>query len=334
MSSIASPGWLSWMNDLVPIPMRGAFWGRRNTVIGIAQFAAIAAGGRGPQGSPSLRARRSSSSGSSSAWPRSRASGCVVFLGIQHDPPAAKAADLRNQDFPAFLRSLPKGGFGNFVLFSVLMTFSVNVMGPLLSIYLLKSRGLDYFSYTAVTMVSMVLSYVAMSYWGPLTDRFGNRRILLVTATALPLLSLGWIFAKSVPAMLVLQVFSGFVWAGVNLATTNFIFDSEDKSRIASTMANFNALNNGLAFAGSITGGLVATAAGRPLHPLPGAGKHRDRLCPLRPPPHRGPHRLRQELPRGTGGRGFPAPRPFLHQHALLPRGRPRGHGKAGGAFP
>ena len=276
VSSIASPGWLSWMNDLVPMSMRGAFWGKRNTVLGVVQFAAIAAAG--------LALRLAEPRGSTllafgilfGLAALSRAS-CVVFLGIQHDPalgPGAGAADTaaegpareKGHGFASFLRSLPRGGFGRFVIFSVLMNFSINIMGPVLPIFLLKSMGLDYFSYTAVTMVSMVLSYVAMSYWGPLTDRFGNRRILLVTAGALPILALGWVFAKNVPAMLALQAFSGFVLAGFNLSTTNYVFDSEKKDRIASTMANFNALNNGMAFAGSITGGLVATAvAGLPL---------------------------------------------------------------------
>jgi MFS family permease len=286
VSSIASPGWLSWMNDLVPIPMRGSFWGKRNTVLGVAQFAAIAAAG--------LALRFAEPRGGTlltfgilfGLAALSRAS-CVIFLGIQHDPAqdlapgktgdgakpeaaraeagAAGAAAMQpapegSRGFLSFLRSLPQGGFGRFVIFSVLMNFSINVMGPVLPVFLLKSMGLDYFSYTAVTMVSMVLSYVAMSYWGPLTDRFGNRRILLVTAGALPLLALGWVFAKNVPVMIALQAFSGFVLAGFNLSTTNYIFDSERKDRIASTMANFNALNNGMAFAGSITGGLVATA--------------------------------------------------------------------------
>lgn len=280
VSSIASPGWLAWMNDLVPMSMRGAFWGKRNTVIGVVQFAAIAVAGLAlrfaePRGGTLL------AFGILFGLAALSRATCVGFLGIQHDPAldvasggapggsvrdAADGADGEparggGLGFLAFLRSLPRGGFGRFVIFSVLMNFSINVMGPVLPVFLLKSMGLDYFSYTAVTMVSMVLSYVAMSYWGPLTDRFGNRRILLVTAGALPLLALGWIFAKNVPAMLAIQAFSGFVLAGFNLSTTNYIFDSEERGRIASTMANFNALNNGMAFAGSITGGLVATAA-------------------------------------------------------------------------
>jgi MFS family permease len=81
-----------------------------------------------------------------------------------------------------------------------------------------------------------------------------------VTAGALPILAFGWAFVKTLPEMLCLQLLAGFVLAGVNLTTTNYIFDSVEGPRIASTMANFNALNNGCAFAGSVSGGLLATA--------------------------------------------------------------------------
>jgi len=258
-TSLAGPGWLSWMNDLVPPRIRGAFWGERNRVAGLAQFGAIAVGG--------LILRLAEPAGRTleafgllfglAALARGL---CVVVLGRQHEPPLAPPEPGEEVGPRAFLRAVRGTGFGRFVAFAVLLTFSTNVMGPVFSVYLLKSLGLDYFSYTAVTMIAMVLSFLAMAYWGPLADRFGNRRILLVTAGALPLVALGWAFARTIPAMLVLQAFSGFVWAGVNLATTNYVFDSVPSRKVAGTMAGFNALSNVAAFSGSLAGGLLATA--------------------------------------------------------------------------
>jgi MFS family permease len=42
-TNIGSPGWSSWMNDLVPEKRRGAFWSWRNSILGLVQFAAIIA---------------------------------------------------------------------------------------------------------------------------------------------------------------------------------------------------------------------------------------------------------------------------------------------------
>ena len=258
-TSLSGPGWLSWMNELVPIELRGAYWGKRNMIAGLVQFGAIAVAGL------ALRAAEPTGKilvafGVLYTLAALARGGGVIALGFQYEPPMEREPEGERQGFIAFLRALPRDDFGRFVFFSVFMTFSVNIMGPVFSIYLLKSMGLDYFAYTAVTMASMVLSYTAMSYWGPLTDRFGNRRILFVTSGALPLIALAWVFVKNLPAMIGLQLFSGFVWAGVNLSTTNYIFDSVDKRKIAPTMASFNALNNICAFAGSVTGGALATA--------------------------------------------------------------------------
>ena len=258
-TSIASPGWQSWMNDLVPPEIRGAFWGKRNMIAGLVQFVAIALAGIALRWAEPA-GRTLVAFGVLFTLAALSRGGCIVALGIQYEPPMEVTKGGATEGFLRFFQDLPHGNLGRFVLFSVLMTFSVNLMGPVFSVYLLKSLGLDYFSYTAVTMVSMVLSFLAMNYWGPLSDRFGNRRILLVTSAALPLVAFGWIFAKDIPAMLALQVLSGFVWAGVNLSTTNYIYDSVEKTRITSSMAGFNAINNVCAFFGSVSGGLLATA--------------------------------------------------------------------------
>lgn len=259
VANLSSPGWLSWMNDLVPMDIRGRFWGKRNLILGLVQFFAIALAGivlraAQPRGQTLL------AFGVLFGLASLCRGGGVLALGFQHEPTMEREAPGTRQGFLAFLAGLPGNNLGRFVLFSVLTTFSVNIMGPVLPIYLLKSLGLDYFSYTAVTMVSMVLSFLAMGYWGPRTDRYGNRRILRVSSAMLFVFPLGWIISRSIPAMLAFQVLAGFVWAGVNLSTTNYLFDSVERPRMASTMANYNALNNICAFAGSLTGGILATA--------------------------------------------------------------------------
>lgn len=255
-NNIGAPGWQAWMNDIVPPAMRGSYWGKRTMIIGLVELVAIGIAG--------FALYEAAPSGKTlvafgvlfTLAAISRSFG-IVALSHQYEPPMKSVE--KPEAFHLFVASLHTNKLGGFVLFSVFMSFAVNIMSPLVSVYLLRSLNAGYFEYTAVTMAYMVLSNLLMDYWGPLADRYGNRRVLLVTSAALPLLSFGWIFAKSFPAMLAVQVFSGFVWAGVNLCTTNYIYDSVPGSKIASTAANFNALNNACAFAGSIAGGLLAT---------------------------------------------------------------------------
>ena len=57
--------------------------------------------------------------------------------------------------------------------------------------------------------------------------------------------------------LIILQLFSGFVWSGFNLATFNFIFDAVRRENVSKIMSYFNTLNTFCAFLGTITGGFL-----------------------------------------------------------------------------
>jgi len=224
-NNFAAPGWVSWMNDLVPPHLRGRFLGFRNKAIGLPQFFTISLA----RVQLFLAARKGV---------QLFAFGILFTLGAlargvclrpfskQYEPPMAEVPPQEEFRFHIFLSKLAGTNFGRFGLFIFFMTFSVNLMGPLSSVHLLESLNFDYLRYMGVMMISLVFSFVAMNYWGPLTDRYGNYRILTATAIALPLLPMGWVFFKSVSLLMVVQMFSGFVWAGFNLSMTNYIYDA------------------------------------------------------------------------------------------------------------
>ena len=254
--NFAAPGWVSWMNDLVPPQIRGRFWGFRNRAIGITQFAAItlagvllffAAKGKWEISAFGILFTLAAVARGFSLRPLSK----------QYEPPMTVPEKSEEFRFLVFLTKLRTTNFGRFALFSFFMTFSVNIMGPLVSVHLLKSLQFNYLQYMAVIMAAIVFSFVAMNYWGPLTDRYGNYRILTATAIALPILPIGFVVLKSAPWLVLVQIFSGFVWAGFNLSTANFIYDAVRKKNISKIFAYFNTVNNVAAFAGSLTGGFL-----------------------------------------------------------------------------
>ncbi|HBE04442.1 MAG TPA: hypothetical protein DC049_18480, partial [Spirochaetia bacterium] len=65
----------------------------------------------------------------------------------------------------------------------------------------------------------------------------------------------GWVIFRSTLMLAFIQLYGGFVWAGFNLATANFIFDAVQKKNIPKISAYFNSFNNLFAFIGSISGG-------------------------------------------------------------------------------
>lgn len=257
IANLASPGWLSWMNDLVPANFRGRYWSARNSVAGLVQFAAIAVAGFVLYQSKRLD------------W-EIPAYGVLFTLAFgfrligsfliraQHEPPMQRTEEGRQMTFFKFLGELRTSNFGRFVLFSIFLNFTVVMIYPIIQVYLLKELKLDYLQYSIVMMTFTIASFVFMTYWGPLSDRFGNRRILLVSSLLLPFAALAWVFLADWRVLVGLQLISGFLVSGINLTTMNFIFDSVKPERMAKTVAYFTVLNTGFAFLGSVAGGTLA----------------------------------------------------------------------------
>jgi len=257
IANLGGPSWTSWMNDLVPADQRGSYWSFRNSLSGLTQLIPIAAAGL-------FLERAKPDHGEFGVFTVLfilaflARFGCVFCLAHQMEPPMKRTAEGRSMTFGAFLKELAPTNFGRFVLFSVLFNFTIQMIYPIIQVYLLQELNLDYAQYTWVTMTFTIASFVFMLYWGPLSDRFGNRRVLLVAALLLPFVALAWIFVKDWWWLIVLQLVSGFLVSGVNLTTSNYIFDSVKPERMAKTVAYFTALNTSFGFLGSISGGALA----------------------------------------------------------------------------
>jgi MFS family permease len=255
-ANFGGPGWVSWMNDLVPKNLRGEYWGLRNRIIGIAQFVFISLAGivlHVAEGAD----KEIFAYGVLFTLAFAARFANFIPLGRQYEPPMSVPAFTSEFKFTIFLTKLLTTNFGRFALFIILMTFSINLIGPIIPVYIIKSLGFNYIQFTIVTMTAIVASFVFMTYWGRLSDMYGNYRILFITAIALPVLPVGWLLLRNFYGLIVLQVFSGFVFAGFNLATTNFIFDAVRRENISKIMAYFNTLNTFCAFLGALTGGLL-----------------------------------------------------------------------------
>jgi MFS family permease len=258
-TNLAGPGWISWMNDLVPEKLRGQFWGMRNRTIGLAQFISILIAGVFLFFSEKCD-REFLAFGILFAIGFSSRFSSIFVLKKQYEPKPHIKIEKSDFSFLKFLPRLFTTNFGRFVLFIILITFSINLMAPLIPAYLLKGLNFNYLEFTIIIMTSTIFSFIFMTYWGPFSDKYGNYRVLYITAIALPLLPLMWIFLKNFYLLLLLQVFSGFVWAGFNLSLLNYIFDAVKRENVSKISGYYNFLNTTCAFLGSFTGGLIATS--------------------------------------------------------------------------
>lgn len=260
-ANFGAPAWLSWMNDLVPAGFRGEYWGVRNRAMGFFQFLATCSAGL------ILYFFRHAL--------RMELAGFAVLFGLAALFRSLSAVPLSRMAEPAmtvppdekkltvikFLKDPGHANFRKFVLFSCLMTFSVFFLPTMLSIHILKTLHYNYLFYAVIIMTSSVSSFLSMAYWGPLIDRFGNYALMRLCSVCIVLPALLWAFTRSLIFIIPLQVFAGFVWAGFNLTTFNFIFDSVKKEDVAPATAITSSLNSLMAFLGTFSAGVISRYA-------------------------------------------------------------------------
>ncbi len=256
-SNLSNPSWLSWMNDLVPADRRGYFWGIRNRTGGVAQFIATSLAGlflfmakqRGLEvaayGVLLLLASLSRSSD-------------TFVLRRMYEPPMTRTTEARTMSLLLFLRDLRNTDLGGFMLYMVPMSFLTMMMAPLIQVHLLSDLGLNYVAFTAVTMTGTIATFLLMTYWGTLIDRFGNRRIIMVTSAFFPLIAAGWVVIRAWPILVLLQFLNGFLFAGFSLAGSTYIYDAVGRDRITKSLAYYQTLLMTAAFLGSLSGGAIA----------------------------------------------------------------------------
>ena len=250
-----APAWNSWMGELVPENSRGSYFGRRSRIIGIATFLSFMAGGiilenfsgdRSIIGfiiifSIALIARFFS----------------VFHLSRMHEP-IYKPYPEGKLSLKEFLRRLPYSHFGKFTTYLFILNFAIYIANPFFVVYMYRTLDFTYLQFMIVTAANIIPTFVAMKYWGKYGDRFGNKKILVITGWLIPFNPLLWLLPFGFWYIFLIQIWTGFVWAGFQISSSNFIFDVIEKEKRSKIISYFNFLMGLAIFCGSMIGGFLS----------------------------------------------------------------------------
>ncbi len=249
------PVWNSLIGDLVDEDMRGKFFGMRNMITGATAFLSLFVAGF----ILSLFREEDILYGFVSIFFVAFIARLVswYYLNRTEDPPMK--SDKENEfSFVQYLKRLRRTNYGIFALYFSLVNLSVYIASPYFAVYMLRDLHMPYMEYTIVTASAALTSFLAMARWGDLGDRFGNRRILNFSGMFIAIVPILWLISSNTLYLVFAQIVSGFVWAGFNLSSMNFIYDNvkpENRTRI---FAYHNVLAKTSIFAGSLLGGALA----------------------------------------------------------------------------
>jgi len=254
--NFGAPIWSSLIGDLVPAHRRGRYFGRRNKLIGLSTFIAVIAAGQTLEVSKDL------------------AVAGVGFLAIfivaglarllsahwlcAYDDPEHIVRREEMFSFYQFIRRLPHSNFARFVLFFATINFAVAFAGPYFALYMLRDLKLSYMEFTVLSAAVTVTQFFTMQHWGRINDRFGSKKILNICGIAVALGPVLWLFSSELWWIFLIQIYAGFVWAGFNLASTNFMFDAVTPPKRARCAAYQSLVNAAFVLLGSFLGGWTA----------------------------------------------------------------------------
>ncbi|MBI4147721.1 MFS transporter [Candidatus Woesearchaeota archaeon] len=261
---LGDPAWTAFVADIVPKRRWGAVLARRNVYIGIGGLLASLIGGFYLDLFP-----KESALGFSSLFVVGTVWSFLTFYCVMQIRPPPE--DYHHHGFrDAF--PLPKVLWKFSAIYTVYY-FTVMIASPFFAVYLLKDLGLGYSWFVIAGGIATVARILAQPHFGRLADRVGDRQIALVCMFGTALVPLSYLFISPATWLLIVpaQIFSGIVWAGVDLAVFNLLLGYTDRRHRAAQSAVFTMLLSVSSIVGPLVGGwlsdtvIVAGLSGIPL---------------------------------------------------------------------
>jgi MFS family permease len=259
-ANFVQPQWRGWMGSIVPPRRRGAYFAGRTQLTMLTSLAVFAGGGTllglfervdAALYGFALLFTVAGLGRAVSAW----------HLRHMHDPDALHEG--QSIDFAStgtrIREAFRHRTFRQYSLFVAGMQSAVAISGPFFSVYMLRDLEFSYWQFSASTGTSLLTQFFTLRLWGRLSDRWGNRLVMVSSSVLLPLVPALWLLSTDFYYLLCVQVVSGIAWGGFTLSTANYLYDLRppraDFSSYAAVQSALGALG---VFVGALTGGYLA----------------------------------------------------------------------------
>lgn len=262
MANLANPGWTALVADLVPETMRGRFFASRNTAMGLAALVVAPLAG---QIILTTNARLDSLfAGYQGIFVLAFLFGMVSTIAFQQiqEPGSTESAfrPHRRGDLRRALRRSP--GFLGLVISALVWNMALQVAAPFFNVYLVSEFQATPLTIGILAGIATLTALIGQRVFGQLLDRKGAIWVQTVTGLIIPLAPLAWAFITAPWQVGIINVFSGFLWAGYNLSSFNLLLELTPDAQRPRAVALFQTAVFGSAVIGPILGGFLADAVG------------------------------------------------------------------------
>ncbi len=260
--SLGNPPWASMAADLIPAESRGKYFASRNAAMGMVALVTSPVAGW---------IIRTVNTGASRDLLGYQASLLLAFLlGMLStysfsripEPLARVPGKLRRRTRNAMdlLRRNP--AFTWLAASSFVWGFSLNVASPFFNVYLITGLRGTPANVGIANGVSALTGLAGQALFGSLSDRRGNRAVLVLTGVLIPILPLLWVFARAPYHVSLINTASGVLWAGYNLASFNMLLELSPLEDREAAVGLYQSAVSASAVLGPLVGGLLIATAG------------------------------------------------------------------------
>jgi MFS family permease len=252
LSGMSGTAWSSWICDLVPEKLRGKFFGYRNALTGISGFAALLLAGWAIS---SIDGK----SGFSTVFTVALLFGIISFFYLSRTPEPKFKVKIDKIMLREALRELSKDRrFRHFTIYMAAFSFATYIAAPFFAVSMLHDYNIGYDAYAIVMAVSMIATIMAQPYWGKMTDKYGDRTVLAICGILASIVPGAWLLVREPLSMTAVLAFSGFAWAGFELAAFNYLLGVSAPAKRHAYIANYSFVTGLATFIGPLIGGALA----------------------------------------------------------------------------
>ena len=261
-ASLAGVGWMSWMSDLVPEKIRGAYFGRRNMITTFFGMLFIVSGGRFIS-IWEARFGEESPYGFIILFAIGLSAGLASILFLRKIPagrPAVKTGEKNDFSLSKFLSPFKNSNFRKIMFFAAFWLFAVNFAAPFYGVFMINNLNLEFSLITVFGTAATIATIIMMNIWGPINDKLGSRPVIIVSTLMLSLIPILWIISTPdnyyIPVMAA-HIASGAFMAGAGLSQFNILLKLSPKEGKSVFLALFAATTGFAGAVAPVAGGAV-----------------------------------------------------------------------------
>jgi MFS family permease len=219
--NLAYPAWMAIIADIIPLSGRGRYFGTRNFAMGAIGMTVTLLVGE-------MITRTSKPIGYQIALGLSFMIGMLstysfAHLRVSKEPPQPIQAGAA-LSLPGLWRDLWKHpAFLTLAGVAALWNFSLNVAGPFFNVYLVQDLKATATMVGFLGVITTTASLLVQRKLGELADRWGPRRMQLISGLLIPILPFAWLFITSPWHVVPINILSGVFWGAYNLAAFNYL---------------------------------------------------------------------------------------------------------------